>query len=81
MLNKGEVKVLVAQLCPTLCDSLDCSQPGSSVQVILQASRLEWVAMPSPEDLLNAGIELICLMFPALVGGFLPLVPSGKPNI
>ena len=45
-LNKGEVKVLVAQLCPTLCDSLDSSQPGSSVQVILQARILERVAIP-----------------------------------
>ena len=33
--------------CPTLCDSMDCSPPGSSVQGILQASTLEWVAMPS----------------------------------
>ena len=46
-LNKGEVKVLVAQLCPTLCDSLDSSQPGSSVQVILQARILEKVAISS----------------------------------
>ena len=40
------VKVLVAQLCPTLCDSTDCSPPGSSVHGILQARILEWVAMP-----------------------------------
>ena len=38
---------LVAQLCPTLCDPMDCSPPGSSVHGILQARRLEWVAMPS----------------------------------
>ena len=57
MLNKGEVKVLVAQLCPTLCDSLDCSQPGSSVQVILQARILEWVAIPFSGDLPDSGIE------------------------
>ena len=35
------------QLCPTLCDSMDCSQPGSSVPGILQARILEWVATPS----------------------------------
>ena len=35
----------VAQSCPTLCDSLDCSLPGSSVYGILQARVLEWVAM------------------------------------
>ena len=36
----------VAQLCLTLCDPIDCSPPGSSVHVILQARILEWVAMP-----------------------------------
>ena len=34
-------------LCPTLCDPVDCSLPGSSVYRILQARILEWVAMPS----------------------------------
>ena len=35
------------QSCPTLCDPLDCSSPGSSVHRILQATILAWVAMPS----------------------------------
>ena len=35
----------VAQSCPTLCDPMDCSPPGSSVQGILQARILEWVAI------------------------------------
>ena len=34
------------QSCPTLCDPMDCSPPGSSVRGILQARILEWVAMP-----------------------------------
>ena len=38
--------VLVAQSSPTLCDSMDCSRPGSSVYGILQARILEWVAIP-----------------------------------
>ena len=37
-------KVLVIQLCPTLCDAKDYSPPGSSVLGILQAKILEWVA-------------------------------------
>ena len=40
------VCVSVAQSCPTLCDPMDCSPPGSSVRGILQAGILEWVAMP-----------------------------------
>ena len=35
------------QLCPTLCDPVDCSLPGPSVRGILQARILDWVAMPS----------------------------------
>ena len=42
-----KVKMLVAQSCPTLCDPMDCSLPGSSVHEILQARLLEWVAFPS----------------------------------
>ena len=35
----------VAQLCPTLCDPMDYSLPGSSVHGIFQARVLEWVAI------------------------------------
>ena len=35
----------VAQSCPTLCDPVDCSPPGSSIHGILQARILEWVAI------------------------------------
>ena len=51
-----KVKLLVAQLCPTLCDPMDCSPLASSVLGILQARVLEWVAIPfsrgssQPED-------------------------------
>ena len=35
----------VAQSCPTLCDPMDCSLPGSSIQGIFQARVLEWGAI------------------------------------
>ena len=35
----------VAQSCPTLRDPMDCSLPGSSVHLILQARILEWGAI------------------------------------
>ena len=57
---------LITQLCPTLCNPMDCSPPGSSVHKISQASILEqvaisfssssqprdwtWVSWVSPED-------------------------------
>ena len=42
---------LHAQLCPTLCDPMDCSWPGSSVRGILQARIEEWVAISFSKDL------------------------------
>ena len=42
------------QLCPTLCDPIDCSPPGSSVHGILQVRILERVP---PGDLPNSGLE------------------------
>ena len=38
--------VLVTQLCPTLCNPMNCNPPCSSVRGILQAGILEWVAIP-----------------------------------
>ena len=42
-------KVLVAQTCPTLYNSVNCSLPGSCVRGIFQARILKWVSFPSPE--------------------------------
>ena len=41
------VKMLAAQLCPTLCDPTDCSPPGSLLHELLKGRILEWVAMLS----------------------------------
>ena len=35
----------VVQSCPTLCDPMDCSLPGSSTHGIFKARALEWVAI------------------------------------
>ena len=40
-------QLLLSQSCPTLCNPMDYSPPGSSVHGVLQARILEWVAMPS----------------------------------
>ena len=34
--------------CPTLCDPIDGSPPGSAIPGILQARTLEWLPFPSP---------------------------------
>ena len=55
--------VLVAQLCPTLCDPMDCIPPGYSVHRILQTRILEWVAIPFSigSALLRDGIQVSCI--------------------
>ena len=58
-------------LCPTLCDLMDCSRPGSSGHGIFQARTLEWVAISSPGHLPDPGIKRLSLVFPALAGRFL----------
>ena len=45
IINMSKSKSEVAQSCPTLCDPMDCSLPGSSVQGIFQAIVLEWIAI------------------------------------
>ena len=40
------VKGLVSHSCPTLCDPMDCSPPGSSVHGIFWARIREWLAIP-----------------------------------
>ena len=49
------LEVLVAELCPTLCNPMDCSLPNSSVHGILQARILEWVASPSSRGSFRPG--------------------------
>ena len=80
--KKVEVKVLVAQLCPSLCDPMDCSLPGSSVHWILQARILEWVAMPSsrgsswPRN--QTHVSCISYIGRQILYHSLPLAPPGK---
>ena len=69
---------MCAQSCPTLCDSMDCGGPGSSVHGFLQARILEWVPLPLPEDLPDPRMEPET---PTMAGGFFTTEPLGKPHI
>ena len=54
--------VLIAQSCPTLCDPMDYSRPGSSVHGIFQATILEWFAISFSSNsviLFNNDIDII----------------------
>ena len=53
-----KLNILIYSPFPTqLCDLTDCRLPGCSVHRIFQARILEWVAISSPGDLPNPGIE------------------------
>ena len=71
------MRAKMLQSCLTLCDPVDCSQPGPSVHGISQARRLEWVAISYPGDLPNPGIKP---MSPALQTDSLPLSRQGNPS-
>ena len=48
LVEKGDAAAAAAkslQSCPTVCDPIDSSPPGSPVPGILQARTLEWVAI------------------------------------
>ena len=51
------MKSEVSQLCLTLYNPKDCSPPGFSVDGILLARILEWVAIPFSRDLPEPGID------------------------
>ena len=67
--------------CPTLCNPMDYSPPGSSVHGILQARILEWVTMPSsrgsfqPRDWTPVSYHLLHWQVDSL-----PPVPPNLPN-
>ena len=77
----GLVSGVHTQLCPTLCNSADCSPLGSSVPGILQTRIVEWVGFPAPGDLPDPGTEPMSLASPALAGVFFTTVPPGSDRV
>ena len=73
-----KVKVLVIQLCLTLCDPMDYIPPGSLSMEFSKEEYWEWVACLSPGDLPNRGIEPVS---PALTGGFLTTSTTQEAHI
>ena len=69
--------LIVAQSCPTLCNPVNCSLPGSSVHGIFQARILEWVAISFSRGSSPPGIQPGS---PALQAESLPSEPPGKPH-
>ena len=74
---RARARAMWLQSYPTLCDPVDCSSPSFSIHGIFQARILEWVAILSPGDLPNPGVEPGS---PTLQADSLPSEPPGKPG-
>ena len=74
------VSCLVAKLCPTLCDPMDCSLPGTSVHGISQERILEWVAIFLQGIFPAQGLNpcFLCLLY--WWADSLPLSHLGSPK-
>ena len=66
-----------AQLCPTLCSPIDCSQQVSSICENFQARILQGIVVSFSRGSSDLGIKPMSL---ALTGGFFTNEPSGKPK-
>ena len=66
------------QLCPTICDPLDYSPPGSSDYGIFQSRILERVALSFCRNFPNPGIEPASPVSLVLAGGFFTTMPPGE---
>ena len=66
-----------AQTCLTLCDTMDCSLPGSSAHGIFQARNWSGLPFSTPRYLPDSGIQTMSLASPGLAG----LAPPGKTGI
>ena len=51
------------QSCPTLCDLIGGSPPGSSIPGILQARVLEWVAIAFSESIMVTCLTLLIMLY------------------
>ena len=62
------------QLCLTLCNTMDCSPPGSSVHGILQARIPEWVAISLSRE--ERSLKGSLMLWPLGLNTVLPRLPS-----
>ena len=67
--------MLVAQSCPTVCDPMNGSPPGSTIHEVLQQEYWSGLPFPSPGDLPILGIKP---RSPSIAGGFLTSATPGK---
>ena len=60
---RSSAQCSIAQLCPTLCDPMDCSPLGSSIHGISQAKKQEWVAISFSTRMRKCSFNVLKLPF------------------
>ena len=70
---------LLAQSCPTLCNLMDISLPGSSVHGIFSARIQEWVAISSSRESSQPRDRTCIYWVTCTAGRLLTAEPQGKP--
>ena len=76
--SKFPIMCACAQSCPTLCDPMDCSPPGSSVHEIFQARILEWVAISYSRGSSPYRDQIHISLVSCATGRFFTAEPPGK---
>ena len=77
----GMLCVLSLQLCSTVCNPMDCSQPSSSVHGICQARILDWVAISSSRGSSPSRDHRGISFGSCIAGRFFTTEPLRKPHI
>ena len=72
---------LCAQSCLTLCDSMDCSPPGSSVFGISRQEYWNRLPFPPPRGLPDPGLKSASPVSPALAGRHCATSAPGDPSV
>ena len=68
------------QFCLTLCDTVDCSPPGSPVHGFSRQGYWSGLSCPPARHFPYSGMEPMSLISPALAGSFFTSVPPEKPK-
>ena len=74
----SQLPVIITQSCPTLCDPMHCSPPGSSVYGIVQSRILDWIAIPFSRGS-SWPRDRTCISWAScMVGGFFTFWVTGE---
>ena len=68
------------QLCPTLCDPIDDSPPGSPIPGTLQARTLEWVAISFSNSFHSSRNQTVFMWTQEIIGVNIQEVPGTVPE-